>query len=105
MCPCEVIKHRYNAFIGSDLPLIVRSCGVRTLIICGVTTNVCVESTTRHAYFMDYYCAIPKDCVAAYGNDLHEMALRNIDFLFGEVTESDRLIEILAAKTASKVGR
>ena len=59
-----------------------RSSGIRTLIVCGVTTNVCVESTTRHAYFLDYYAVVPRDCVAAYGDDLHEMALRNIDFLF-----------------------
>lgn len=98
---CEVIKHRFNAFIDTDLPLILRSKGIRTLIICGVTTNVCVESTIRHAYFLDYYCVVPEDCVAAYGEDLHRMSLKNIDFLFGDVTQSDRIIEILAAKAAS----
>ncbi len=94
---CEVIKHRYDAFIDTDLHLILRSRGIRTLIICGVTTNVCVESTTRHAYFLDYYCVVPRDCVAAYGDDLHEMALKNIDFLFGEVSESDRILKDLSA--------
>ena len=99
---CEVFKHRYNAFIDTDLPLILRSKGIRTLILCGVTTNVCVESTTRHAYFLDYYCVVPDDSVAAYGDDLHEMALKNIDFLFGEVTGSDKIIETLAANAQAR---
>jgi nicotinamidase-related amidase len=60
-----------------------------------------VESTTRHAYFLDYYCVVPEDSVAAYGDDLHEMALKNIDFLFGEVTGSDRIIEILSGAGAT----
>ncbi len=99
---CEVIKHRFNAFIDTDLPLILRSRGIRTLIICGVATNVCVESTVRHAYFTDYYCVVPEDCVAAYGEDLHRMALKNMDFYFGDVTQSDQIIEILAENTSPK---
>jgi ureidoacrylate peracid hydrolase len=98
---CEVFKHRYDSFIDTDLDLILRSKGIRTLIVCGVTTNVCVESTTRHAYFLDYYCVVPDDCVAAYGDDLHKMALKNIDFLFGEVAGSDRIIEILSRGKAT----
>ncbi len=93
----EVFKHRFNAFIDTDLDLILRARRIRTLILCGVTTNVCVESTTRHAYFKDYYCIVPSDCVAAYGEDLHAMALRNIDFLFGEVATSARILQALRA--------
>ena len=55
---CEVIKHRYDAFIDTDLDLVLRSRAIRTLIVCGVTTNVCVESTARHAFFLDYYCVV-----------------------------------------------
>ena len=98
---CEIIKHRYDAFIDTDLDLVLRSRGIRTLIVCGVTTNVCVESTTRHAFFLDYYCVVPGDCVAAYGDGLHKMALRNIDFLFGEVADSDRIIESLSARAGA----
>ncbi|MFQ5914735.1 MAG: cysteine hydrolase family protein [Nitrospinota bacterium] len=99
---CEIFKHRYNAFIDTDLPLILRGRGIRTLIICGVTTNVCVESTTRHAYFLDYYCVVPDDCVSAYGDGLHEMSLKNIDFLFGEVAGSDKIIKALAANAKAQ---
>ena len=98
---CEIIKHRYDAFIDTDLDLVLRSRGIRTLIVCGVTTNVCVESTTRHAFFLDYYCVVPRDCVAAYGDGLHEMALTNIDFLFGEVADSNQIIESLSARAGS----
>ncbi len=88
--------------IDTDLALILRSRGVRTLINCGVTTNVCVESTTRHAYFLDYYCVVPENCVAAYGDGMHEMALRNIDLLFGEVTDSAHIVAALAASSPSR---
>ncbi len=98
---CEIIKHRYDAFIDTDLDLVLRSRGIRTLIVCGVTTNVCVESTTRHAFFLDYYCVVPGDCVAAYGDGSHEMALRNIDFLFGEVADGDRIIASLSARAGA----
>ena len=94
----EVLKHRFDAFTDTDLDLILRARRIRTLIICGVTTNVCVESTTRHAFFKDYYCVVPSDCVAAYGEDLHAMALRNIDFLFGEVAPSARILQALRPK-------
>src|SRR5262249_18201571 len=45
-----VTKHRYSAFQGTDLHIILRSWGIRTLIMTGVTTNVCVESTAREGY-------------------------------------------------------
>jgi ureidoacrylate peracid hydrolase len=59
-----VVKHRFNAFINTDLDLILRSMGVRTLIFTGIATHVCVESTVRHAFFHDYYNVVVQDCVA-----------------------------------------
>ena len=98
-------KCRYSAFYNTNLEVLLRNRGITTLVLTGVVTNVCVESTTRHAYFLDYYCVVPEDSVAAYGDDLHEMALKNIDFLFGEVTGSDRIIEILSgAETTAETG-
>lgn len=93
----EVFKHRLDALTDTDLDLILRARRIRTLIICGVSTNVCVESTVRHAYFMDYYCVVPSDCVATYSEEAHAMSLTNIEIHFGEVATSERIVRSLRA--------
>jgi ureidoacrylate peracid hydrolase len=93
----EIFKHRQDAFADTDLDLVLRARRVCTLILCGVATNVCVESAARHAYFKDYYGVVPSDCVAAYGEDFHAMSLQNIDRHFGEVATSDRILVALGA--------
>ncbi len=88
--PAEVIvtKHRYGAFEGTDLDLILRSRGIRTVIMTGVATNVCVETTARQAFLRDYYLVFTSDCTAAYSPADHEGTLRNIDQFFGQVATS-----------------
>lgn len=87
-----VIKHRFNAFFNTDLELTLRSRGIRTLLITGVGTAVCVESTTRDAYFRDFYNVIVGDCCGAYSREVHEQALRRMDLQYGEVAQSDKVI-------------
>jgi ureidoacrylate peracid hydrolase len=96
-----VAKHRYSAFINTDLELRLRSQGVRTLLITGVSTSVCVESTTRHAHFLDYYNVILSDCCADYKSNSHEEALRRLDLHYGQVAESK---DILATWQATARG-
>lgn len=90
-----VVKHRFGAFIDTDLHLILRSKGIRTLIVTGVTTNCCVESTVRHAFFYDFYNVVVRDCVAAYDPELHRAALKNMDLLFGQVANSEEVLDAL----------
>ena len=78
-------KHRYGAFESTDLDLVLRSQGIRTLIMTGVATNVCVETTARQAFLRDYYVVFTSDCTATYDQADHEATLRNIDAYFGEV--------------------
>lgn len=88
-----IIKHRYSAFIDTDLELRLRSKRIRTLLITGVSTSVCVESTTRQAHFLDYYNVIVSDCCADYRSDIHENALQRLDLHFGQVTTSKEIVE------------
>jgi ureidoacrylate peracid hydrolase len=92
-----IVKHRYSAFINTDLELRLRSQGVRTLLITGVSTSVCVESTTRHAHFLDYYNVILSDCCADYKSNLHEDALRRLDLHFGQIADSKEIIAMWQA--------
>lgn len=94
--PNEVVitKHRYSAFIDTNLDLILRSMGIRTLILTGVATNACVESTARDGFMKDYYIVFLRDCTATSTLEDHEATLRNINTYFGVVATSDELVDI-----------
>jgi ureidoacrylate peracid hydrolase len=81
-----VTKHRYGAFHNTDLDTILRANGIRTCVMTGVVTNVCVETTAREAFIRDYYVVAVDDGCAAYSREDHVMTLKNIDRFFGEVT-------------------
>ena len=92
--PDEVIvtKHRYGAFESTDLDLTLRSRGIRAVIMTGVATNVCVETTARQAFLRDYYVVFTSDCTATYTRAEHEATLHNIDLFFGQVAVSDEIV-------------
>jgi len=87
-----VIKHRYGAFESTDLDLVLRSQGIRTVIMTGVATNVCVETTARQAFMRDYYVVFTSDCTATYSQQAHDMTLQNIGKFFGQVVTSEEVM-------------
>jgi ureidoacrylate peracid hydrolase len=84
-------KHRMSCFFDTTLDTKLRMLGVTTLIISGVATNVCVESTIRDAYFRDYDIYVMEDCVGGYFEDLHKATLKNVEVYFGELLDVDSL--------------
>lgn len=70
-----IIKHRVNAFYGTELDLILRVHGIRQLYIAGVATDLAVESTAREAHDRDYNITILSDCCIAANDDDHSMSL------------------------------
>jgi ureidoacrylate peracid hydrolase len=80
-----VTKHRYDAFFNTDLELVLRSNDIRNVTLCGVATNVCVESTARSAFFRDFEVVLASDCCAARNTLAHEAALENVRRHFGMV--------------------
>lgn len=92
--PDEVIvtKHRYGAFEGTDLDLVLRSQGIRTVIMTGTATNVCVETTARQAFLRDYYVVFTSDCTATFTQSDHDATLRNIDQFFGQVVRGEEIM-------------
>lgn len=87
-----VVKHRYSAFINTRLDSVLRTLKIKTLIMAGVSTNVCVESTARDGFMLDYDIVFLSDCTAAYSKEAHEMTLKNIDQYFGTVCQSHQVI-------------
>jgi ureidoacrylate peracid hydrolase len=88
-----VIKHRYSAFINTDLNTVLKARGIQSVLVCGVATNVCVETTARDGYMYDYYVTMIDDCSAAYDAKLHMSTLENIRRHFGLVASSNQIIE------------
>jgi len=86
-----VNKHRYSAFAGTDLDLVLRTAGVESLLLTGVATNVCVESTLRDGLFLDYNVALIEDCSATYDPAHQAATVENVDKYFGAVATSDEV--------------
>ncbi len=88
-----VRKHRYSAAIDTRLGHLLRSLGVETVILAGVTTNCCVESTARDLAMSDYNVVVAEDCVAVKDlvMHLHHASLEQIRTYFGIVTDSGRI--------------
>jgi ureidoacrylate peracid hydrolase len=89
-----VHKHRYSAFKGTDLGMILNTRRIRSTVITGVSTNACVESTLRDAFETGYYVAIPRDGTASWSRELYEATLANVTHRFGLVTDIAAITEI-----------
>jgi len=89
-------KRTFDMFYGTQLEVLLRGLGVDTLLIAGCNTNTCVLASVFGAYCRNYTVVVPSDCVAsAYGEDLHQFALSNIQRRLGWVITLDELEEKL----------
>jgi len=88
-----VIKHRYSAFANSELDDLLKRHGIRSLLLAGVATDTCVESTGRDAYFIDYYVTLVADCCAGAGDRDHRVALERFERDYGTVVNSADVIQ------------
>jgi nicotinamidase-related amidase len=100
-----VDKPGKGAFYATDLNEILKSRGIRQLIVCGVTTEVCVNTTVREANDRGYDCLVLEDCVASYFPELHAAALKMIKAqggIFGWVSSSTAVLPVLDRIRAKK---
>ncbi len=88
-----ITKYVFSAFIGTNLKDILENAGIKSVIVTGVVTNVCCESTVRDGAMMGFYPVVPRDCVAAYTLEEHESSIARIDSFWGVVTTSQEIIE------------
>jgi ureidoacrylate peracid hydrolase len=99
-----VIKHRYSAFVNTRLDSVLRTLKVENIIVLGVATNVCVESTARHGFMLDYHTVFVSDCSAAYDQAAHDMTLRTHQKHFGHVVTSKDIIDTWTATHSVAAG-
>ncbi len=96
-----VIKHRYSAILNTELDAVLKRHGIRSLLLTGISTDTCVESTGRDAYFMDYYVTLVADCCGAFNESDHLGALKRFDRDYGAIVTSADLIEVWERGTQS----
>jgi ureidoacrylate peracid hydrolase len=87
-----VIKHRYSAFVGTRLESVLHTLSIKTLVMTGVGTNVCVESTARDGFMRDYNIVFVSDCTATSTQAEHDATLANMRKFFGVVATGDEVL-------------
>jgi nicotinamidase-related amidase len=94
-----------GAFYATELGDTLQKYGVENLLVCGVTTEVCVNTTVREANDRGYRCVVLADCCASYFPEFHEMGLKMIKAqggIFGWVSDSAAVLKAMAAETSNQ---
>lgn len=99
--PGELVvkKTRYSAFARSDLDVRLKALGVDTLVIAGLTTECCVDSTVRDAFDLGYHVFVAADACAAYEADLHLASLKIMALNSAILTDTVRVAEAWGVQT------
>jgi len=90
-----ILKHRYSSFYNTDLETVLRCLKIEDLVISGIMTNLCCESTARDAYFRDLRVFFLADGTGSINEDMHLASLLNLAFGFAFVTDSVDITEQL----------
>lgn len=91
-------KQKYDGFIGTNLDIVLRTYGVKHLLFIGTATNICVESTLRHAFSLQYFPILVSDAVSQMGpSSTQEATIFNVRSIFGWVTTSEKLLKAIRA--------
>jgi biuret amidohydrolase len=97
--PSDIVirgKRRYDAFLGTDLDLVLRLRGIENLVVAGVCTDVCVSATVQHARNLDYRCLVLRDATAGTSPQRHEAALLCLELVFARLETIETACKIVA---------
>ena len=89
-----------GAFFDTDLGLILRTRGIKSLIVCGVTTEVCVQTTAREANDRGFEVLVPEDCCASYFPEFHRVTLEMIKAqgaIVGWISDAAHVVDALSS--------
>lgn len=90
-----VTKHRFSAFLDTRLDTLLRMKGITTLIVTGVATTHCVETSVRDAYQRDYNVIVAEEAVAGLNKEDHDASLRLINKVFGLVLDNETIKSLM----------
>jgi len=100
-----VVKNRYSAFYGTNLETVLHTLRIKTLVICGVMTNLCCESTARDAYYRDYWTLFLADATGTQTEEMHRASLLNLAYGFSYVTTTEEILSQLVSPRVPKAKR
>jgi len=93
-----VDKHSFSGFYRTGLHEILQEKGIKTLVVTGVATNVCVDSTLREGFFLGYNIVLAEDCVGSNSQAGHEGTLATVRNNIGTVSDSGEIARLLGGK-------
>lgn len=93
-----VTKQRYSPFVDTAFPAVLRAARIETLIVTGVTTEMCVESTVRDAFMRDYSVVVASDCTQGSTSERHDYSLKLMDIYFAHVASGEEILTALRAR-------
>jgi ureidoacrylate peracid hydrolase len=99
-----IVKHRYSAFAGTSLDVVLHAAAADSLLFTGVSTEVCVESSLRDGLFLDYHVALVEDCCASCWPESHSATVDVVGRAFGLVTTRDRVTKRWSATCEARSG-
>lgn len=89
-------KQKHDGFIGTNLDIILRTYGIKYLIFTGTASNICVESTLRHAFSLEYFPILVTDAVSPMGpRSTQEATIFNVRSIFGWITTAENLLQAI----------
>lgn len=95
-----IVKSQYDAFYQTNLADLLQANHITQLIICGVMTNLCCETTARSAFVQGFEVFFPVDAAAAYNADFHLASLKNLAFGFAQLITSADITRCLEGHRA-----
>lgn len=90
-----ITKHRYSAWFGTDLDIVVRNLGIDTLIICGTTTDRCTGLTAYEAFMRDIKVVFPEDANATFQDEVHRGMITSLDMGGAMIVSTGELVGML----------
>lgn len=88
-----ILKHRYSSFYNTDLEIVLRCLGIKDVVITGIMTCMCCESTARDAYYRDYRVFFPADGTGAINEEMHLASLLNLGFGFAYINTVKEILD------------
>ncbi len=86
-------KRWYSGFVDTELPSVLKKLGIDTLIITGVSTDICVQNNVAHAYFSGYKTIVPRDCTASLDQGSMELSFKYMKNIYGtEIIDSQEAL-------------
>jgi ureidoacrylate peracid hydrolase len=97
-------KNRFSSFYAPAFERVLAALGVDSLVVCGVTTNCCVESTVRDAFQRNFKAFVVRDAVGELDSTRHEVALQTMQLLFADLVAVEDMVALWAGDPSQAAG-